>query len=39
MALVVGVGVALDLRILGVASGVPVIEMKRFFPRCGWASG
>lgn len=32
MALVVGVGVALDLRILGVAPGVPLIEMKRFFP-------
>jgi hypothetical protein len=32
MALVVGVGVALDLRILGVARGVPLIEMKRFFP-------
>lgn len=32
MALVVGVGVALNLRILGVARDVPIIEMKRFFP-------
>jgi hypothetical protein len=32
MALVVGVGVALNLRILGGARGVPLIEMKRFFP-------
>ncbi len=32
MALIVGIGVALDLRILGVARGVPIGEMKRFFP-------
>jgi len=32
MALVVGVGAALDLRILGVAPHVPIVEMKRFFP-------
>lgn len=36
MGLVVGVGVALDLRILGVARGVPIIEMERFFPAM-WA--
>ena len=32
MALVVGIGVALDFRILGVAPQVPIVEMKRFFP-------
>jgi len=32
MGLVAGVNALLDLRILGVASHVPVVEMKRFFP-------
>ena len=32
MALIVGIGVALNFRILGVAPGVPIIEMRRFFP-------
>jgi hypothetical protein len=31
MALIVGIGVALDLRILGVGREVPIREMKRFF--------
>ena len=31
MALIVGIGVALDLRILGVGRDVPIREMKRFF--------
>jgi hypothetical protein len=42
MALIVGVGVALDLRILGVARGVPIGEMKRFFLPMwigGWLNG
>jgi hypothetical protein len=32
MGLVAGVNALLDLRILGVASHVPLVEMKRFFP-------
>jgi len=32
MALVVGVGVALDLRVLGIARDVPIVEMRRFLP-------
>ena len=31
MALIVGIGVALDLRILGVGRDIPIREMKRFF--------
>jgi hypothetical protein len=31
MALIVGIGVAIDLRILGVAPRVPIVEMKRFY--------
>ena len=31
MALIVGIGVALDLRILGVGRDVPIGEMKKFF--------
>ena len=31
MALIVGIGVALDLRILGVGRDVPIREMRRFF--------
>ena len=37
MGFVVGVHVATDLRILGVASGVPLSMMRRFFPVA-WAS-
>jgi hypothetical protein len=32
MGMAVGAGAALDLRILGVASGVPLAEMRRFLP-------
>ena len=32
MGLVAGINAALALRILGVAPGVPILEMKRFFP-------
>ena len=32
MALIVGIGVALNFRILGVARGVPVVQLQRFFP-------
>ena len=32
MALVVGLNAAIDLRILGFAPHVPLMEMKRFFP-------
>ena len=32
MALVAGMGAAINLRILGVAPGVPLTEMKRFLP-------
>ena len=31
MVLIVGIGVALDLRILGVGRDIPIREMKRFF--------
>ena len=36
MALVAGMGAAINLRILGVAPGVPLTEMRRFFPLI-WA--
>lgn len=36
MALIIGVNVALDLRILGVAPGVPLSRMRAFFPLM-WA--
>lgn len=32
LGLVVGINVALDLRVLGVASRIPVLEMQRFLP-------
>ena len=32
MGLVAGVSAAIDLRILGIAPGVPLLEMKRLFP-------
>jgi len=32
MAFVVGINGALDLRLLGVGSGIPVRELRRFFP-------
>lgn len=32
MAFVAGVNAAVDLRILGIAPSVPLLEMKRFFP-------
>jgi uncharacterized oligopeptide transporter (OPT) family protein len=32
MGFVAGLNAAVDLRILGVASSVPLLEMKRFFP-------
>lgn len=32
MGFVVGINVALNLRILGVGAGIPLDEMKRFFP-------
>ena len=38
MALVVGLNAAIDLRILGFAPHVPLMEMKRFFPSYGSGS-
>ena len=37
MALVIGVNVALDLRILGIASAIPLSRMRAFFPLM-WSS-
>ena len=39
MGFAVGISAALDLRILGVAPGVPLAEMRRFMPVLWAASG